>query len=207
MAADKNRSMGLRLALIGGLMLGASFAAVPFYRLFCQLTGFGGTAIRVTALPAPEAAQTRKLTVTFNADVDPKLPWSFKPDVHEMTVQVGVPVTTSYHVVNNSRDVLVGTATHNIQPDKASPYFNKVQCFCFTEQVLQPGEAKTMPVTFFIDPDMVKDRGLDDVQAITLSYTFFLDKDQSKAKAPPAAVAQNNQPEASQPAALQVRNP
>lgn len=202
MTGDKNRVLALKLAAVALLMVGASFAAVPFYRLFCQLTGFGGTAVRATAAPAVVAETGRSVTVSLNADIAPDLPWSFKPEANNLVTPLGVPVTTRYRVTNNSGKAVVGTATHNVQPDKAAPYFNKVECFCYTEQVLQAGESRELTVTFFVDPDMAQDRALDDVTNLTLSYTFFLAKDQSKAQAallepaakPVLAGAQTNEP-------------
>lgn len=189
MALDKNKALGLKLGVLAVVMVGASFAAVPFYRLFCQLTGFGGSAVRAAAVPATAPTTERRVTVSLNADIAPTLPWEFKPESPSLIAPLGVPVTTHYRVTNRGAVALVGTATHNIQPDKASPYFNKVECFCYTEQVLQPGESRDLTVTFFVDPDMAQERGLDDVQNLTLSYTFFLAKDQSKALAAKPAIA------------------
>jgi len=180
--SPRNSRLAIKLLLLVGIMLAASFAAVPFYRLFCQLTGFGGTAQRVAQMPAGEQISARSMTVTFNADLSPDLPWSFKPEQGTITTHLGEPVTVKYRVTNNSQQIIVGTATHNIQPDRAAPYFDKVECFCFTEQVLQPGETRELPVTFFFDPDLAADKALNDVQAVTLSYTFFMAKDQTKAK-------------------------
>jgi cytochrome c oxidase assembly protein subunit 11 len=170
-----------------------SFAAVPMYRAFCQATGFGGTTQRVAAAP-DGAGVNRTVTVTLNADIAPELPWEFAPEVRHIAVRVGEPVTVKYRAKNTSTYTLVGTAVHNVQPDKMGIYFNKTQCFCFTQQVLTPGQEAEFPVTFFLDPDMVKDHKLDDVQDMTLSYSFFLAKDQSKAK-----LAQNNAPAPTKP--------
>ncbi|MBP7252067.1 MAG: cytochrome c oxidase assembly protein [Alphaproteobacteria bacterium] len=201
MALDKNNAMALKLGVLAIVMVGASFAAVPFYRLFCQLTGFGGSSVRATTAPTTPTTD-RRVTVSLNADIAPNLPWEFKPETPNLVAPLGVPVTTHYRITNRSQQMLVGTASHNIQPDKASPYFNKVECFCYTEQVLQPGESRDLTVTFFVDPDMAQERGLDDVQNLTLSYTFFLAKDQSKAKAaaalakltPPPGMTQSIEP-------------
>ncbi len=186
-ASPQNSRMAIKLVILVVVMLVASFAAVPFYRLFCQLTGFGGTAQRVAQLPEGDQISQRSVTVTFNADTSPDLPWSFKPEQGTITARLGEPFTVHYRVTNNSQQAWVGTATHNIQPDRVAPYFNKVECFCFVEQVLQAGETRQMPVTFFLDPDMAKDTALGDVQAVTLSYTFFAAKDQTKAKSHPVA--------------------
>jgi cytochrome c oxidase assembly protein subunit 11 len=181
--APNNRKLAITLLVLVGLMLALSFAAVPFYRLFCQLTGFGGTAQRVAALPDPAKQTARSVSVTFNADTAADLPWHFtKPQPSTITVRLGEAVTTQFHVMNTGSQPLVGTATHNVQPERVAPWFNKVECFCFQEMVLQPGESRDLPVTFFLDADMATDATLKDIEAVTLSYTFFLAKDQSKAK-------------------------
>ncbi len=177
--AEQNKKLGWALVGLGVAMLAAAYASVPLYQLFCQVTGFGGTAQRAAALP--QSISERSVTLSFNADVANDLPWTFKPPADKLTLRLGEAVTTHYHVVNNSKHTLVGTAAHNVQPERLGGYFNKVECFCYTEQVLQPGESRDMPVTLFIDPAMAEDRAMDDVQAVTLSYTFFLAKDQSKA--------------------------
>lgn len=192
MALDKNKALALKLTALALLMVGAAFAAVPFYRLFCQLTGFGGTAVRADAVPTAQPETDRRVTISLNADIATDLPWDFKPEATNLVAPLGVPVTTRYRVTNRGTQALVGTATHNVQPDKASPYFNKVECFCYSEQVLRSGESRDLTVTFFIDPDMAQERGLDDVQNLTLSYTFFLAKDQSQASA--AAAPAESQP-------------
>jgi cytochrome c oxidase assembly protein subunit 11 len=182
---DPNRKLALKLGLLVALMLGAAFAAVPFYRLFCQLTGFGGIAQRAEALPPATAALDRTMTIAFNADVAPDLPWEFVPATRSLNFRVGEPITTHYTVTNRSDRTLVGTATHNVQPELLAPWFNKVECFCYQEQVLKPGESKDMPLTFFVDPDIVKDPDMKGVEAVALSYTFFLAQDQSRAKLAP----------------------
>ena len=155
-------------------MVGLSFAAVPLYRVFCQVTGYGGTTQRAEAAPA--AVGDRVVTVRFNADVDPNLPWRFEPEQTAVTVKVGEQQLAFFKATNLSNEPVVGQAVFNVTPLKAGLYFDKVQCFCFSEQRLEPGQSADMPVTFFVDPDIVKDRNLDDVQTITLSYTFFRDK-------------------------------
>ncbi|WP_158043621.1 cytochrome c oxidase assembly protein [Skermanella pratensis] len=162
--------MGSLFGLVFG-MVGLSFAAVPLYDLFCQVTGFGGTTQRAEG-PAGEILD-RTVKVRFNADVNAALPWGFRPEIHQMEVRIGESAMTSYRAVNNSDEPIVGTATYNVTPDKAGIYFNKIQCFCFTEQRLEPGQSVDMPVYFFVDPAMADDPKLDDVKTITLSYTFF----------------------------------
>lgn len=176
MSGPKPNRANLRVAvLMGGValgMVGLAFASVPLYRLFCQVTGYGGTTQRAAAAPA-EAGQ-RVITVRFNADINgTNLPWSFTPVDREVKVRVGEETLIHYRAENKGREATVGTAIFNVTPLKAGIYFQKIACFCFSEQRLEPGEAVDMPVSFFIDPDIVKDRNLDDVDTITLSYTFY----------------------------------
>ena len=160
--------------VLGGVvcgMVGLAFGAVPLYKLFCQVTGFGGTT--QVAEEAPAEIGERLVTVRFNADIARDLPWYFKPEQREMTVRVGEMALAVYTARNQSDRALVGTSTFNVTPVKAGAYFNKIECFCFEEQTLAPGERADFPVSFFVDPDIVEDRRLDDVSTITLSYTFF----------------------------------
>jgi len=175
------RRNGMTAAVAFGIaagMVGMAFAAVPFYRWFCQTTGYGGTTQVATAKPVK--VLDRKVTVQFNGDVNSDLPWSFKPAQREVTVRLGQETLAFFRARNNSSSTIVGTATFNVTPDKAGAYFDKIDCFCFTEQRLEPGQTADLPVTFFVDPDMAKDRGLDDVTTITLSYTFFRSLDEGK---------------------------
>ncbi|MCH9011759.1 MAG: cytochrome c oxidase assembly protein [Proteobacteria bacterium] len=160
-------ALAMVLVAMGGLV----YASVPLYRLFCQVTGFGGTTRTAEAPPAQSGE--RIVTVRFNADVSRALPWSFRPAQREISVRVG-ELGLVYYVARNDSDVpITGNATFNVTPQKAGIYFNKVACFCFTEQRLMPGESVKMGVSFFIDPKIVDDRYQDDVKTITLSYTFF----------------------------------
>ncbi len=164
----------MMLVVLGGVvcgMVGLSFAAVPLYDLFCSVTGFGGTT--QTADAAPEAVGERIIAVRFNSDVSNDVPWSFKPSQLEVQLHVGEVGLAFYSATNESDKTILGSATFNVTPPKAGIYFNKVDCFCFEEQVLRPGESAELPVTFFVDPEIVNDRNLDDVTTITLSYTFF----------------------------------
>jgi cytochrome c oxidase assembly protein subunit 11 len=175
----KRSSNSRTMAMLVGLvicMLGLSFASVPLYRMFCQATGFGGTTQIATS--APGAVADKWIWVRFNADVSPGLDWSFEPEQREMRVHPGEPVLIAYRATNRSGHAVTGTAVHNVTPDIAGLYFDKIECFCFTEQTLQAGETAEMPVTFFIDPDMMKDRNAKDIPSITLSYTFFPAKTQ-----------------------------
>jgi len=162
--------MGSLFGLVFG-MIGLSFAAVPLYSLFCKVTGFGGTTQRAEG-PAGRILD-RTIKVRFNADVNGAMPWGFRPEIHEMELRIGQSAMASYRAVNHSDTPVTGTATYNVTPDKAGIYFNKIQCFCFTEQRLEPGQSVDMPVYFFVDPAMADDPKLSDVTTITLSYTFF----------------------------------
>ena len=160
--------------ILGGVvcgMVGLAFGAVPLYRLFCQVTGFGGTT--QVAEAAPAEIGERIITVRFNADIARDLPWRFKPAQSAVTVRVGEMAMAFYNAENRSDRALVGSATFNVTPVKAGAYFNKIECFCFEEQALAPGERAELPVSFFVDPGIAADRRLDDVNTITLSYTFF----------------------------------
>ncbi len=176
-APRKNRNARTALTLAGVVvgMIGLSFASVPLYRLFCQVTGFGGTT--QVAESAPQEVSDRVIAVRFNADVNGKLPWRFGPLQREVKVQVGENRLAFYQAKNTSEKPVTGTATFNVTPLKAGQYFSKVACFCFTEQRLEPGQEIDMPVSFFVDPAMLEDPEMDDVNTITLSYTFFRDLD------------------------------
>jgi cytochrome c oxidase assembly protein subunit 11 len=160
----------LSLGIVAG-MVGLSYASVPLYRLFCQVTGYQG-ATR-TALRAPDAASGATITVRLDANVNSTLPWSFAPVKPEVTLPLGESVTAFYRVKNLSDRPTVGSATFNVTPFDSGQYFNKIQCFCFTEQTLKPGESAELPVTFFVDPKIRDNPDTADIQAITLSYTFF----------------------------------
>lgn len=164
------RTLGASLTVVAA-MVGLSFASVPLYRIFCQVTGFGGTPQRATQLS--ETVGERTMTIRFTADLSPELPWEFAPEVHKVEVKVGEAAMVRFRARNLSGKPLVGTATFNVSPDKAGTYFDKVQCFCFTRQLLQAGEEAFLPVTFFVDPSIEADPKLSDVRTITLSYTFF----------------------------------
>ncbi|MBI1777266.1 MAG: cytochrome c oxidase assembly protein [Proteobacteria bacterium] len=178
MLARRNRRLAGSLVVVVAAMVGLSFAAVPLYRLFCQATGYGGTTQRTEA--AASHSVDRWITVRFNAETAPDLPWTFKPEQASMRVKVGESQLAYYRAENRSREALIGSATYNVTPLKAGYYFDKTQCFCFSEQTLGPGESAELPVAFYIDPDIVKDRNLDEVETITLSYTFFLAKRQEQ---------------------------
>jgi cytochrome c oxidase assembly protein subunit 11 len=158
-------------AVVGG-MVGLSFASVPLYRLFCQITGYGGTPRTENVAQAP-GADAGTVTVRFDANVSSDLPWRFEPAQRLVTLRLGEETLVHYTAVNLAARPVTGTATFSVTPYKAAPYFNKVECFCFTEQQLAPGEHVSMPVVFYVDPAIARDRGTRDVKQITLSYTFF----------------------------------
>lgn len=169
---DANRRTALMLGGVATAMAGASFASVPLYRLFCQVTGYGGTTQRADAAPA--AAAARIITVRFDASVSGNgLPWTFLPVERRVQVRVGEERLAFYRATNNGREATTGTATFNVTPFKAGPYFSKIACFCFSEQTLAAGQTIDMPVSFFVDPAILDDPNLADVDTITLSYTFF----------------------------------
>jgi cytochrome c oxidase assembly protein subunit 11 len=175
MAGVPNRNVrtGLMLFTIVLGMIALAFASVPLYRLFCEATGFGGTPQRVEASAVPAALSDRVITVRFNADVNSGLPWSFQPERRSIEIKVGEQTLAFYRATNHADRPVTGMATFNVTPDKAGAYFDKIECFCFAEQTLKPGQTVEMPVTFYVDPAILTDRGLDDVDTITLSYTFF----------------------------------
>ena len=159
------------LAVVGVCsMTGLGFASVPLYRIFCEATGFNGTTQR--GLDAPGAAGGR-VTVAFDSNVSPKLPWVFKPEQEQETVDIGARDMAFFTATNRSNKPITGTATFNVTPSQAGKYFTKIQCFCFTEQTLKPGETARMPVIFFVDPKIADDPDTRDVRTITLSYTFY----------------------------------
>ena len=180
---DKNRRLALWLAGFVLLMVGLAYASVPLYDLFCRVTGFGGTT--QVAVKAPDQVTERVVTVRFDTSVNQALDWDFWPEQRTMQIKVGEVAETKFQARNKASIPLVGTATYNVQPDKVGAFFSKIQCFCFTEQVIQPGATTEFPVQFFIDPAIMESVENQDVTEITLAYTFFKDKDQSKAQAVP----------------------
>ena len=159
------------LAVLGiAFMTGLAWASVPLYRLFCQVTGLNGTTQVGEVAPGAVGAQVR---VDFDANVSPKLPWRFRPERASDTVAVGARDMAFFEARNLSSRPVAGTATFNVTPAQAGKYFTKIECFCFTEQTLKPGERVRMPVIFFVDPKMLDDPDARDVQNITLSYTFY----------------------------------
>ena len=153
-------------------MVGLSFASVPFYRMFCQATGLEGTP-RTEDVARPGGVSDRMITVRFDANVSPGLPWQFQPDERSIQLRLGQEALAYYRVHNQSAEPVTGTATFNVVPEKAARYFNKLECFCFTEQRLAAGQSAEMPVVFFVDPALADDPDTREVTEVTLSYTFF----------------------------------
>jgi len=153
------------------LMVGASFAAVPFYNWFCRTTGYGGTTQRAEA--APKQTLARKITVYFDSNVAAGLPWQFQPERRTIDVKLGEVVTVYYRVVNEAARVTTGQAAYNVSPPTVGAYFEKINCFCFTEQTLKAGEKRDMAVVFYVDPKLAADSEQDGTNMITLSYTFY----------------------------------
>ena len=158
------------LAFVAG-MVGLSFASVPLYRMFCQATGYGGTPQRVAA--ASQVVGERVITVRFDSNVDPALNWQFQPVQRSVQVKVGENKLVYFRATNRDAKPITGHAAFNVSPDIAAPYFDKIQCFCFTEQKLEAHQSIDMPVFFFVDPKILSDRRNDGVNTITLSYTFY----------------------------------
>lgn len=177
---QSNRKIALQLTAMAAGMLMLAFASVPLYRLFCQVTGFGGTTQRATISSGKTSDRT--ITVGFDANTDPKLPWKFVPLEKNVTVQLGVNRLVAFRAMNDSNFATRGTATYNVTPHAAGRYFNKVQCFCFEEQHLAAHQSINMPVSFFIDPAILDDPETRDLTNITLSYTFFSYESANKSK-------------------------
>ena len=154
------------------LMVGGSYAAVPFYNWFCRATGFNGTTQVATSAPSG-APLARKITVRFDANVAPGLPWKFEPEQNEIEVNIGQVTTVYYTVTNQSARITTAMAAYNVAPLTVGAYFQKINCFCFTEQRLKAGEKQDMTVVFFVDPALAKDAEQDSLDTITLSYTFY----------------------------------
>lgn len=167
----QNGRLAARLVLVAATMVGLSFAAVPFYSWFCQVTGFAGTPQKSAGASAEILDQT--ITIRFDANTDAGMPWDFRPVETEMTLRIGETGLAFYEAYNPTDRVIAGTAAFNVAPDIAGAYFTKIDCFCFTEQVLQPGERVQMPVTFYVDPEITRNGDTKQVRHITLSYTFY----------------------------------
>lgn len=161
----------LCLTLVAG-MGGLAYASVPLYQLFCQVTGYGGTTQSASTLDGIMVTD-RDMEVRFDANVSSQLAWDFKPVQREVTIKTGAQTKISYMATNETNQTLTGTATFNVTPQSAGAYFNKMECFCFTETTLKPGESLEMPVVFFVDPEIADEEETRNIKSITLSYTFY----------------------------------
>lgn len=153
------------------MMVGASYAAVPFYSWFCRTTGFGG--VTQVSAKAPDRVLGRTITVRFDSNIAPGLPWKFEPEQTEMQVAIGEVATANYKVTNMAARTITAQAGYNVAPPQVGRYFTKINCFCFTQQTMQPGETREMSVVFYVDPSLVKNHEQDGLNEITLSYTFY----------------------------------
>lgn len=174
----QNKKVIFLITFVGMLMLSLSYAAVPLYDIFCRVTGFGGTT--QIASSAPGSTGHPNINIRFESNITDSLNWNFYSKTKTVKIPMGEEKTIYYFAKNLSDEPIVGTATFNVTPAKAGQYFMKIDCFCFVEQLLNPGESMNMPVTFFIDPDLYKDENVQEVNEITLSYTFMKSMDQSK---------------------------
>ena len=174
----QNKKVIFLITFVGMLMLSLSYAAVPLYDIFCRVTGFGGTT--QIASSAPGSTGHPNINIRFESNITDSLNWDFYSKTKTVKIPMGEEKTIYYFAKNLSDEPIVGTATFNVSPAKAGQYFMKIDCFCFVEQLLKPGESMNMPVTFFIDPDLYKDENVKEVNEITLSYTFMKSMDQSK---------------------------
>ena len=174
----QNKKVIFIITFVVMLMLSLSYAAVPLYDIFCRVTGFGGTT--QIASSAPGSTGHPNINIRFESNITDSLNWDFYSKTKTVKIPMGEEKTIYYFAKNLSDEPIVGTATFNVTPAKAGQYFMKIDCFCFVEQLLNPGESMNMPVTFFIDPDLYKDENVQEVNEITLSYTFMKSMDQSK---------------------------
>ncbi len=191
MAMDRNtRTVVICLSVVAG-MTGLAYASVPFYRWFCQVTGFDGTPRIADATPDAGEISDRVIRVRFDANVAPGLPWDFKPTERYVDIRVGDVGLTAYTATNLAKYDSRGHSTFNVTPEKAGKYFAKVACFCFADQPLKAGETREMPVNFFIDPAILTDKFASDITEITLSYTFFSQEETQAAADADASTAPN----------------
>src|SRR3569623_2431488 len=172
--------------MVVALMVGAAYASVPFYNWFCRTTGYGGTT--QVSEKAPDQVLGRTLLIRFDSNVAPGLPWKFEPEVIEIKVRIGEVTPAHYKVTNMAAREVTAQAGYNVSPPQVGAYFNKINCFCFTQQTMKPGETREMTVVFYVDPSIVKDSDQNDLNTITLSYTFYRIPNPEKpvAEGPPA---------------------
>ena len=199
---NSNTRVVVRLLAVVLTMGALAWAAVPFYSWFCRVTGFGGTTNIAAAAPGDVLDET--VTIRFDSNVAPGMGWEFRPVQREMTLRIGETGLAFYEAVNITGETITGTASYNVSPDAAGYYFDKIDCFCFTEQTLKPGERVEMPVTFFVDPEMVTDRDAKGIRDITLSYTFFRKDEPAQRSASAAAAVGAAAPTIDAPADLAV---
>tara|TARA_R110002096_G_scaffold119038_4_gene257756 strand:- start:7468 stop:8049 length:582 start_codon:yes stop_codon:yes gene_type:complete len=193
MSVSKKNKVAFRLVALAAFMLTMSFAAVPFYNWFCKVTGFAGFTQRVVS--ESDVVLDREITIRFDASLDSNMPWEFKPVQRKTTLRIGETGLAFYEAYNPTDQVIAGSASFNVFPFSAGAYFNKIQCFCFELQVLQPGERVQMPVTFYVDPEIVNDREAKFVNSITLSYTFYqTDVPEQQASLATDAITKVNKP-------------
>ena len=169
---SNNLRITLGLVFLISFMLFLSFAAVPLYKLFCQVTGYGGTP-KIVNIEDEIKISEKKIKIEFNSDINKSLNWSFKPEQRSIESNIGDSVLAFYKVKNNEKKSITGIATYNILPFEAGQYFNKVDCFCFENQTLQPGEEILLPINFYIDPKILDDPNVKHLNSLVLSYTFF----------------------------------
>jgi cytochrome c oxidase assembly protein subunit 11 len=169
----RNRRTLVAMATVGLAMLGLGFASVPLYRIFCEQTGFGGTTMRADANVQVQQATGHTMSIRFDSNVQPGMPWQFYPEHRTDTVTIGRKDMAIFIAKNMSDKPVTGTASFNVTPTQAGAYFTKIQCFCFTQQTLKPGEEVRMPVLYYVDPKILQDSDNKDTQQITLSYTFY----------------------------------
>jgi cytochrome c oxidase assembly protein subunit 11 len=176
--ASKNRRVAFMAAGLVASMIGLAYASVPLYSLFCRVTGFNGTT--QVAENAPDKATSQQISIRFDANVDSTLGWNFRPKQNTMIVNIGEPAMAHFVASNEGSTPTTGTAVFNVTPAEAGIFFNKIECFCFTEQTLKAGETAELPVQFFVDPAILEDPDTRSIREITLSYTFY----PAKSKAP-----------------------
>lgn len=193
----KNRRVALYAGATALAMLGLGFASVPLYRMFCQVTGFGGTTQRANEAQASAVrVSSQTISVRFDGNVEAGMPWRFGPDQITEEMRIGERKLAFYSAQNMSDKPITGIASFNVEPEYAARYFMKIQCFCFNQQTLQPGEKINMPVNYYVDPAILDDPDASKVKQITLSYTFHVSADQSAATGKVASKALDRAPTA-----------
>jgi cytochrome c oxidase assembly protein subunit 11 len=179
MISDRRNALAAAvIVVVIAAMLGMSFAAIPLYRLFCAVTGYGGTPN--TGLVAAPMSDGQSIRVRFNADTNPGLPWTFAPDQLEVSLDLGDEQVAFYHATNRSSRAVTGIALYNVTPEKVGKYFHKTACFCFNKQTLTANQSMEFPVSFWVDPAIRTDPNTADVRVVTLSYTFFQSLDDAE---------------------------